>query len=46
MFDLNVESAGLHVTVPMYSDVGVIAVTGIAPPTGAVTPGIAAISIL
>ena len=38
----NVASAGSHDTVPVYCAVGVIAVTGVAPSTGGVTPGMAA----
>jgi len=41
----NVVCAGLHVIVPVYCDVSVIVVTGVAPATGAVTPGIADIVI-
>jgi len=42
----NVAGLPLHATVPVYSAVGVIAATGVAPVTGAVTPAIAAISIV
>jgi hypothetical protein len=38
-------TAGLQVTVPVYWSVSVIAVTGVAPVAGAVTPGIAAMLI-
>ena len=39
------ETVGVHVTVPVYCAVGVIVVTGVAPATGGVTPGTAAIFI-
>ncbi len=41
----NVPCAGLQLTVPVYWSVAVIVVTGVAPVTGAVTPGMAAILI-
>jgi len=39
-------SSGDQVTVPVYSSVSVMLVTGVAPVTGAVTPGIAAMLIV
>ena len=42
---LSAVSVSAHVTVPVYSPVEVIAVTGVAPDAGALTPPIAASEI-
>lgn len=45
VFEAKAVGVSFHATVPVYWAVSVIAVTGVAPFTGEITPGIAAIFI-